>query len=328
MNSKKNYSRLRRTRQNENIRNLFATPMPGPEKFIMPLFVVHGKNQKQPISSMPGQYRFSIDTLLEETEKLYASGIKSLLLFGVVDDKCKTPNGDYAYNDAGLAQEAIRALKKKFQNLTVVSDICVCEYTSHGHCGILNNGDVDNDATLELLAKMAVSHAKSGADIIAPSAMMDGQVAAIRTALDSESFANTLIMSYSTKFASSMYGPFRDAADSAPAHGDRKSYQADYRNLNTALLESEIDEQEGADILMVKPAMFYLDVITRIKSNTKLPLAAYNVSGEYSMLHAQADRGWGDLKSMVRESIAAMSRAGTNIFISYWANQYNELIAD
>ncbi len=319
--------RLRRLRQNSTIRNMLAKPLPGPEKFVWPTFVVAGSGIKDPISSMPGQFRYSIDTLLEAVGELIISGVKSIMLFGVVGDKNKSCDAAYAMRDDGVVQSAIRALKKNYPELLVFTDVCVCEYTDHGHCGILDkNGTVLNDPSLKLLAQMAVSHAKAGADVVAPSAMMDGQVAAIRTALDENNLIETMLMSYSTKFSSSMYGPFREAAASAPHAGDRQGYQADFRNLNSALRESEFDETEGADILMVKPAMLYLDVITRIKQQTKLPLAAYNVSGEYAMLIATADRGWGDLKMMVRESIAAMDRAGADIFISYWANQYTMLL--
>jgi porphobilinogen synthase len=319
--------RLRRLRQHSTIRDMLAAPLPGPEKFVWPTFVVTGSGIKEPISSMPGQFRYSIDTLLEAVGELMTSGVKSVMLFGVVGDNDKSCDAAYAMRDDGIVQCAIRALKKSYPEILIFTDVCVCEYTDHGHCGITDgHGNVLNDPSLELLAKMAVSHAKAGADVVAPSAMMDGQVQAIRHALDTNNLTDTMLMSYSTKFSSSMYGPFREAADSAPNAGDRKAYQADFRDLNSALRESELDEAEGADILMVKPAMLYLDIITRIKQQTKLPLAAYNVSGEYAMLIATADRGWGELKMMVRESITAMNRAGVDIFISYWANQYEELI--
>jgi porphobilinogen synthase len=321
--------RLRRYRFNETMRSLMAAPMPGPEKFVMPLFVVEGSGVRNPIDSMPGQFRFSIDTLEKEVAELRDNGIKSILLFGVIsDNSLKTPDGSYAFSETGLVQRAVRHLKSRFDDVIIITDVCFCEYTTHGHCGILENGNVNNDATLELLAKASLSLAEAGADILAPSAMMDGQILTIRNALDSSGFSDRLVMSYSTKFASSMYGPFRDAAGSAPTSGDRKAYQADYRNLNAALLESEADEAEGADILMVKPALFYLDIISKIKESTRLPLAVYNVSGEYSMLAAQAQNGWGDLRAMVRESVAALNRAGADIIISYWANQYTQLIAD
>jgi porphobilinogen synthase len=321
--------RLRRLRGSETIREMLAAPLPGPEKFMWPVFVVEGKGIKQPIGAMPGQFRYSVDTLLEAIGEVVAMGIKSIMLFGVVGSERKSLKADYALSADGIVQVAIRELKAVYPDLLIFTDVCVCEYTPHGHCGILNDkGVVLNDPSLELLAKMAVSHAAAGADAVAPSAMMDGQTAAIRSALDGADFTDTILMSYSTKFASAMYGPFREAADSAPTAGDRKGYQADYRNLRTALHESVLDENEGADILMVKPAMFYLDVICRLRENTMLPIAAYNVSGEYSMLIASANNGWGDLKAMVRESISALSRSGVDIYISYWANQYNQFLKD
>jgi porphobilinogen synthase len=321
--------RLRRLRSTQTVRDMLAAPLPGPEKFMWPVFVVEGTGVKQPIGAMPGQFRYSVDTLIEAVGEVMAMGIKSIMLFGVVGEERKSCCAEYAYSTEGIVQFAIRELKAVYPELLIFTDVCVCEYTSHGHCGILDDcGTVLNDPSLELLAKMAVSHAAAGADAVAPSAMMDGQVAAIRAGLDAAGFADTVLMSYSTKFASGMYGPFREAADSAPAAGNRKGYQADYRNLRAALRESVMDEQEGADILMVKPALFYLDIICRLRENTLLPLAAYNVSGEYSMLIASANNGWGDLKAMVRESVSALSRAGTDIYISYWANQYDQLLKD
>lgn len=321
--------RLRRLRQSATIRDMLAAPMPGPEKFVWPVFVVEGENIVHPIASLPGQSRYSIDRLLEAVAKVKQSGVNAVMLFGVVGDQHKDATGSYAMKEEGLVQRAVRALKQRFPDLLVMTDVCVCEYTSHGHCGVLSaSGGVLNDPSLDLLTNMAVSHATAGADVVAPSAMMDGQIAAIRKALTQSGNIDTILMSYSTKFASAMYGPFREAADSSPGTGDRKGYQADYRNRSAALRESELDEAEGADILMVKPALFYLDILAKIRASSDLPLAAYNVSGEYAMLHATADRGWGDLKAMVRESIAALNRAGTDIFLSYWANQYNELLRD
>ena len=321
--------RLRRLRNNETIRNMLAEPMPGPEKFVWPVFVVEGKGIKQSIKSMPGQFRYSIDTLIEAVGEVMVMGIKSLMVFGVVSDERKSASAEYAWQQDGLVQQAVCELKNIYPDLFIFTDICVCEYTSHGHCGILDEtGYLVNDPSLELLQKMAVSHAKAGADGVAPSAMMDGQIQAIRSSLDSTAQENTIIMSYSTKFASGMYGPFREAADSAPSCGDRKSYQADYRNQRAAIRESIEDEAEGADILMVKPSLLYLDIIKEIRQKSMLPLAAYNVSGEYSMLIATAEKGWGDLKSMVRESTFALSRAGSDIIISYWANQYDKLLKD
>lgn len=319
--------RLRRFRQNETIRDMIASPMPGPEKFIWPVFVVEGKGVKEPILSMPGQFRYSIDQLLEAINEVMGMGINSIMLFGVVSDDKKSESAEYAYSKNGLVQRAIFEIKSKFSNLLIFTDVCVCEYTSHGHCGILDdNGYLQNDCSIELLAKTALSYAKAGSDGVAPSAMLDGQVLAIRKALDDGGFVNNILMSYSTKFASSMYGPFRDAADSAPSSGDRKSYQADYRNIRDAINESHLDEAEGADILMVKPSLLYLDIVKQLKEETSRPLAVYNVSGEYSMLIATADRGWGDLKEMVRESTFALSRSGADIIISYWANQYDQFL--
>lgn len=321
--------RLRRLRQNSSIRQMLASPLPGPEKFVWPVFVAEGRGVKTPIASMPGQFRYSIDTLIEAVSAAYAMGIRAILLFGVVGAERKSLDGSYGWNAEGIVQQAVRALKKAFPDILVFTDVCLCEYTTHGHCGVIDTaGHVNNDPTLELLAKIAVSHAEAGADVVAPSAMMDGQVSAIRKALDSYQLQNTMILGYSTKFASALYGPFREAADSAPSYGDRKAYQADSRNLNAALRESLLDEQEGADMLMVKPALFYLDIISKVKAETLLPVVAYNVSGEYAMLIATAERGWGDLKMLVRESIGAIDRAGTDIFISYWANQYDQFIKE
>ncbi|HNX52361.1 MAG TPA: porphobilinogen synthase [Pontiellaceae bacterium] len=321
--------RLRRLRRTEGLRRMLGQPLPGPEKFIWPVFIREGKGVDEAISAMPGQSRMSVDVLLKRLKPVAESGVGGVLLFGLTDPAKKDANGSEAFNEKGAVQKAIPAIKKAFPQLTVFTDVCLCAYTDHGHCGPLNAaGEVDNDAALTLLQKVAVSHAQAGADCVAPSAMMDGQVLAIREALDEEELTDTLLMSYSSKFASAMYGPFREAEQSAPGKGDRQSYQASYSDLRTALRESEFDEDEGADILMVKPAMMYLDVIHQLRETTDLPVAAYNVSGEYSMLIAQAERGWGDLRAMVRENMAAMQRAGTGIFISYWASRYNELLKD
>lgn len=318
--------RLRRLRQNASIRRMIDAPLPGPEKFMWPTFVINGEGKREKIESMPGQCRLSIDQLLTDLEPLVETGIGSVLLFGLAEDAQKDAEGSEAWNHNGVVQQAIQAVKKEFPDLIVAADACVCAYTDHGHCGPLTaTGAVDNDTAIENLAKICVSHAAAGADIVAPSAMMDGQVHAIRGGLDVNGFKNTILMSYSTKFASSMYGPFRDAEKSAPGQGDRKGYQASYGDLRTALRESEFDENEGADMLMIKPSIFYLDILAKMRETTELPIAAYNVSGEYSMLHATAQRGWGDLKGMVQESTQALVRAGADILISYWANQYNEL---
>jgi porphobilinogen synthase len=321
--------RLRRLRQTAGIRKMLEAPLPGPEKFIWPAFVIEGSGKREPIDAMPGQSRLSVDQLLIDLEPVVASGVGGLLLFGLIEDAAKDASGTAAYQDQGAVQRAISEVKVRYPELVVTADVCVCAYTTHGHCGPLTEyGEVDNDAANEVLAKIAVSYAAAGADIVAPSAMMDGQVEAIRTALDHNQFNQTLLMSYSTKFASAMYGPFREAEKSQPGKGDRKGYQASFGDLRTALRESELDEVEGADMLMVKPSLFYLDVLAKMREATDLPIAAYNVSGEYSMLHATADRGWGDLKGMVQESTAALVRAGADILISYWANQYDELFRD
>ena len=321
--------RLRRLRQSAGIRNMLDAPLPGPEKFMWPTFVIDGEGKREAIESMPGQSRLSIDQLLVDLDPIVDSGIGSVLLFGLADDSEKDFQGSEAYNENGVVQRAIHAVKNKFPDLIVAADACVCAYTDHGHCGPLTgSGNVDNDLAIANLGKICVSHAVAGADIVAPSAMMDGQISAIRSALDSSDLKETILMSYSTKFASAMYGPFRDAEKSQPGKGDRKSYQASHADLRTALRESEFDEAEGADMLMIKPSLFYLDILAKMRESTDLPIAAYNVSGEYSMLHATAQRGWGDLKGMVQESTAAMTRAGADILISYWANQYNELFKD
>ncbi len=321
--------RLRRLRRTPALRRLFDMSLPGPEKFMWPVFIKAGKKVREPIDAMPGQFRMSSDVLLKELERVAGMGVGSVLVFGLGETSQKDGGGSAAYDERGAVQMAVRHIRKEFPDLVIATDVCVCAYTSHGHCGPLTaSGDVDNDASNEILARMAVSHAAAGADMVAPSAMMDGQVSVIRRALDEADFQQTLLMSYSTKFASSMYGPFREAEQSAPQKGDRRSYQASYGDLRQALRESDLDEAEGADILMLKPSLFYLDVLARLRDRTDLPIAAYNVSGEYSMLIAAADRGWGDLKGMVRESTAALVRGGADILISYWANRYDEIFKD
>ena len=317
--------RLRRLRRTASIRRMFDMPMPGPEKFIWPVFVLAGEGLQQPIAAMPGQYRLSVDALLRELAPVADAGIGGILVFGIVNDTEKDECGSAACDDKGAVQQAISAVHREYPDIVVATDVCLCAYTRHGHCGPLSDsGDVDNDAANEMLAKVAVSHAAAGADCVAPSAMMDGQVQAIRTGLDAAGFDQTLLMSYSTKFASSMYGPFREAEQSAPQEGDRRGYQAGYGDLRQALRESDFDEAEGADILMVKPSLLYLDIIARLRERTDLPVAVYNVSGEYSMLIATADRGWGVLRDMVRESTTALVRSGADLLISYWANRYSE----
>jgi porphobilinogen synthase len=316
-------------RRKAALRGLVDMAPPGPEKFIWPVFVVDGQGRREPIEAMPGQCRLSTDELLRDLGPVAESGVGGVLLFGVAGDAPKDECGTPAADEGGTVQEATRAIAREFPELVLMTDVCLCAYTEHGHCGPLDpEGNVGNDAALEMLAKVALSHAEAGADVVAPSAMMDGQVMAIRSALDEADFGDTIIMSYSTKFASAMYGPFRQAEQSAPQSGDRQGYQASYADLNAALRESELDIDEGADILMVKPSLLYMDVVCRLRERTDLPLAVYNVSGEYSMLIAAADRGWGDLSAMVRESLIGLKRAGADIFLSYWANRYDEIFGE
>ena len=314
-------ARLRRLRRTAAIRDMFAMDRPSRERFIWPVFLVEGENRKEEIASMPGQYRWSADRLAAE----FPEGVKAVLLFGQTEGE-KDEIGSAAADPCGVVQRAIPVLKGKFPELVVFTDVCLCAYTSHGHCGPHDaDGDIDNDAACEMLARVAVSHARAGADGVAPSAMMDGQVAAIRKALDEEGFRKTLLISYSTKFASTMYGPFRDAENSAPSQGDRQGYQASYRDPGTALLESVVDEAEGADALMVKPALWYLDMIVKVRERTLLPVMAYNVSGEYSMIHAAAKAGFCSLYAAARESLYAIFRAGATQVISYWTPYYDEI---
>jgi len=321
--------RLRRLRRTPRLRRMFGPPLPGPEKFIWPVFVQQGTSTREPIDAMPGQFRMSPDVLLEELAPVVASGIGAILIFGLPRNDEKDAVGSAARAENGIVQETVRAVRNAFPDLVLCTDVCLCAYTDHGHCGPLDKtGSVDNDAANDMLARVAASHAAAGAHIVAPSAMMDGQVAAIRKALDADDLSKTLIMSYSTKFASGMYGPFRAAEQSAPQHGDRKDYQASFTDARAALRESVLDEKEGADILMVKPALFYLDIVARLRERTELPLAAYNVSGEYAMTIAAAERGWAELAPVVREQLHAIARAGSDLIISYWANRYAELFTD
>ncbi|MDX9866928.1 MAG: porphobilinogen synthase [Kiritimatiellia bacterium] len=317
--------RLRRLRRTPAIRRLFDDPAPPASSLIWPVFVVEGRNRCEPVDAMPGQNRMSVDHLLRALEPVAAQGVGGVLLFGQTE-QAKDEGGSGAFDERGVVQQAIPAIRRAYPGLVVMTDVCLCAYTAHGHCGPLApDGSVDNDAANGLLARVAVSHAAAGADVVAPSAMMDGQVAVIRAALEENGFDQTLLMAYSTKFASSLYGPFREAERSSPASGDRKGYQASGGNLRAALRESDFDEEEGADILMVKPALFYLDVLARLRERTDLPLAAYNVSGEYSMLIAAAERGWGDRDEMARESLTAIRRAGADLILTYWAPRYREL---
>lgn len=299
------------------------------EDMILPYFVVGGKNKKEKIPSMPGIYRLSIDYLLKDLDSVQKLGIPGILLFGIPpEQKLKTENmkplsevNPAVYSKNGIVQRALYAIKKRFPELVLITDVCLCGYTAHGHCGIvkIKNHTIDNDSTIEILAKVALSHAESGADIVAPSAMMDGEVLAIRKTLDKNGFDNVAIMGYSAKYASSFYGPFREAAGSSPRFGDRKSYQMDYRNLNETIREVDQDIKEGADIVMVKPALAYLDVIRAVKESSNVPLAAYSVSGEYSMVKAASEKGWLEEKKAVLEILTSIKRAGADIIITYWA---------
>ena len=312
--------RPRRLRKNETIRNMVAETAVNPDSLVYPMFVVEGENVKEEIPSMPNQYRFSIDEILKELESCVAVGVKSILLFGIPSYKDEMATS--AYDDDGIVQRAVRSIKAKFPDLYVITDVCLCEYMSHGHCGIVkDDGDVDNDPTLELLAKTALSHAEAGADMGAPSDMMDGRVAAIRAKLDENGYQNLPIMAYSAKFASAYYGPFRDAADSAPHFGDRKSYQMDVRNGREALHEVELDLEEGADIVMVKPGLAFLDVLRETAELSNVPVAVYNVSGEYSMVKAAAQQGWINEEAIIRENLIAFKRAGADIIITYHAKE-------
>ena len=310
--------RLRRLRRTEAIRRVVRETRLDPAQFFWPLFVRSGHGIRTPIGSMPGVFQTSVDELLKDAEKAVAEKIGGILLFGIPDHK--DHEGSSAWDPHGPVQTAVRAVKQKFPHLLIVTDVCMCEYTDHGHCGLLTpNGEVDNDATLALLAREAVSHAEAGADIIAPSDMMDGRVAMIRAALDAAGFEQVPIMSYAAKYASAFYGPFREAAESTPAFGDRRSYQMDPANAREALREVRLDVAEGADILMVKPAGAYLDIIAAVKQDTGMPLAAYQVSGEYSMIKAAAERGWIDGERAMLESLVAIVRAGADLVITYFA---------
>ena len=311
--------RLRRLRRSDALRALIRETKVDVGDLIYPLFVVEGNKIKQEISSMPGQYRLSHDLLPKETEEIARLGIPAIILFGI--PKKKDEVGSSAYHPKGVIQQAIRAIKKATPELLVITDVCLCEYTSHGHCGVVVDGYVDNDKTLELLAKTALSHAEAGADMVAPSDMMDGRVKAIRQALDGDGFQNIPVMAYAAKYASAFYGPFREAAESAPQFGDRRSYQMDPPNWREALREVEQDIAEGADIVMVKPALPYLDVIRRVHDTFNHPLAAYSVSGEYSMVKAAAQQGWLDEKRIVLEMLTAIKRAGADIIITYYAKE-------
>jgi len=312
-------TRLRRLRQSPVLRNLVRETILTRDDLVMPLFVCPGTKVNNPIKSMPGNSQLSVDLLVEECRRLYGLGIQAILLFGIPEHKDE--HGLVACEHNGIVQQAVRALKAALPDLYVIADICNCEYTSHGHCGTIVNGDVHNDLTLVTLAKQSVSLAQEGVDMVAPSDMMDGRVGAIRKALDENGFYNLPILAYSAKYASSFYGPFREAADSAPKFGNRATYQMDPANGNEALREVALDIEEGADIVMVKPALSYLDIIQRVKTNFNIPIAAYNVSGEYSMVKAAAANGWIDEKRMVREILTSIKRAGSDIIITYHAQE-------
>lgn len=311
------FARHRRLRRSEGLRRLVAETRLSAADFVYPLFITHGQGVRDEIPSMPGQYRISLDQIGREAEELRQLGIPAVLLFGL--PAVKDAAGSEAYAEGGIVQDAVREFKRSAPDLVVITDVCLCEYTDHGHCGVIENGEVDNDRSLDLLARTAVSHARAGADIVAPSDMMDGDVLAIREALDDAGFESTPIMGYSAKYASAFYGPFREAADSAPQYGDRRGYQMDPPNAREALREIESDIDEGADIIMVKPALAYLDVIARARQEFDAPLAAYNVSGEYAMVQAAARNGWIDGRRAATEMLLAIKRAGADIIITYFA---------
>jgi porphobilinogen synthase len=316
--------RPRRLRRNERIRELIRETTISPKNLIYPLFVGPGKDRAQPVSSMPGVAQLSVDRAVIECQEVRSLEIPAVILFGIPEQK--DPLGTEAWADTGVVQQAIRAIKEKLPELLVITDVCLCEYTDHGHCGVVKNGDVDNDATLELLAKEALSHARAGADIVGPSDMMDGRVGAIRQALDQSGFESVAIMAYAAKYASGFYGPFREAAESTPQFGDRRSYQMDPANADEALREVALDIREGADIVMVKPALAYLDVIYRVKQKFGYPVAAYNVSGEYAMIKAAGQNGWVDEARVMMEVLLSIRRAGADMILTYFAKDAARLL--
>ena len=317
-------NRTRRLRKTENIRSLIRENRLHIDDLIYPLFIEEGNNIETEIKSMPGIKRFSLDKISKELNEITSLNIKAVLLFGIPSKKDEI--GSQTWNSEGIIQQTIRFIKTNYPELYVISDVCFCEYTSHGHCGVIHENDVDNDATLTNIEKQVVSHAEAGVDMIAPSAMMDGMVATIRKALDQEGYTDLPIMSYAVKYASSFYGPFRDAADSAPEFGDRKTYQMDPANRSEAIIEATFDDQEGADILMVKPALSYLDIIRDLKNNFSKPIACYNVSGEYSMIKAADKNGWIDGEKVMMESLLSMKRAGADIIITYFAKEVAKIL--
>ena len=318
--------RPRRLRANEDLRRLVRETTLSVDDLIYPMFVVHGHNTATEISAMPGCYQYSVDTLVTAAKELAALGIPGTILFGIPETK--DPLGLEAYADDGIIQQAVRAIKDTVPDLLVMTDVCLCEYTDHGHCGIIEAGEVQNDPTLELLVKESLSHARAGADVIAPSDMMDGRVGAIRAALDENGYQNIPIMAYSAKYASAFYGPFREAAESTPQFGDRRAYQMDPANAEEALREVSLDIEEGADILMVKPALAYLDVIQRVKTEFQVPVAAYNVSGEYAMIKAAAENGWIDEERVALEVLTSIKRAGADMILTYFAKSVVDWLKD
>jgi porphobilinogen synthase len=316
--------RARRLRRNDNLRRMVRETHLRVDDLIYPMFSAFGKGIKKEIPSMPGIYQHSIEYIVAEAKEVRDLGIPAVILFGIPE--AKDPLGQDAYSDQGIIQETIRAIKEAVPELTVITDVCMCEYTDHGHCGVIKDGDVDNDETLKLLAAEALSHARAGADIVAPSDMMDGRVAAIREILDANGFTNIPVMSYAVKYASAYYGPFRDAAESTPQFGDRRSYQMDPANRREAMREAALDVQECADFLMVKPALAYLDILRDLKEHFDLPLVAYNVSGEYSMIKAAAKLGWVDHDRLMMETLVGMKRAGADLIITYHAKEAARLL--
>jgi porphobilinogen synthase len=312
-------NRPRRLRRNDTLRRMIRETRLSPDNLIHPLFVCPGRGVVNPVPSMPGVAQLSVDRVAAEARAIHAAGVPAIILFGIPERKDAL--GSEAWNDSGEVQRAIREVKEKVPGLVVITDVCMCEYTDHGHCGAIKGTDVDNDATLELLSREALSHARAGADIVAPSDMMDGRVAAIRTALDRDGFSEIAIMAYSAKFASAFYGPFRDAAESAPQFGDRRSYQMDPPNGEEALREVALDLEEGADIVMVKPALPYLDLIWRVKNEFRVPVAAYNVSGEYAMIRAAGINGWLDEDRTIMEVLTSIRRAGADLILTYFAKE-------
>ena len=316
--------RPRRLRKSDNLRALVSETHLHSDDFIAPVFVVEGDNIRNAISSMPGIYQWSVDRVSEEIDLLLDSGITRIILFGIPKKKDKL--GSDSYSEMGIIQKAVRKMKADYSDLLIITDVCFCEYTNHGHCGVIHEDDVHNDSTLDILGKQAVSHVEAGAHMVAPSGMMDGMVGKIRNALDEANYEEIPIMSYAMKYASAFYGPFRDAADSTPQFGNRKSYQMDPRNIREAIKEAELDMMEGADIIMVKPALSYLDVVSKIKKISTIPLACYNVSGEYAMVKAATEKGWMDHDDVMMEMLLSMKRAGADILVTYFAREAADLI--